>query len=167
MDREHRVVLANRMARDLAGRGEPVPRSRTCGRAVRRGEAANGEYVESCPLGRVAATKVPVTVERIHSDALGNDTYWEISAAPIFDEAGGGVQLIELCRDVTQRNQLENELAQAHKLESVGQLAAGIAHEIHTPIQYIGDNARFLQDAFCTLDKLFDVFDGFFQAAKG
>jgi signal transduction histidine kinase len=40
------------------------------------------------------------------------------------------------------------QLRHAHKLESVGQLAAGIAHEINTPTQYIGDNVRFLKDAF-------------------
>jgi signal transduction histidine kinase len=37
------------------------------------------------------------------------------------------------------------------ELESIGQLAAGIAHEINTPIQYVGDNARFLQDGFARL----------------
>jgi signal transduction histidine kinase len=36
----------------------------------------------------------------------------------------------------------------AQKLEAVGRLAAGIAHEINTPIQFVGDNTRFLQDAF-------------------
>ncbi len=47
-----------------------------------------------------------------------------------------------------ERLRLEQRLGQAAKLESVGQLAAGIAHEINTPIQYVGDNTRFLQDAF-------------------
>jgi two-component system NtrC family sensor kinase len=49
--------------------------------------------------------------------------------------------------DVTRQKQLERDLAQAHKLESIGQLAAGIAHEINTPTQFIGDNVRFLQDS--------------------
>ena len=45
--------------------------------------------------------------------------------------------------------------AQAQKLESIGRLAAGIAHEINTPIQYVGDNTRFLHDAFLHLDPVF------------
>jgi PAS domain S-box-containing protein len=51
-------------------------------------------------------------------------------------------------RDITERKALEGQLIRAQKLESIGQLAAGIAHEINTPTQFIGDNLRFLRDAF-------------------
>ena len=54
--------------------------------------------------------------------------------------------------DTLRRTQ--TELLQAQKLESVGRLAAGIAHEINTPIQYIGDNTRFLEEAFSSLAEL-------------
>ena len=50
--------------------------------------------------------------------------------------------------DITKRKDLERQLTYSQKLESVGELAAGIAHEINTPIQYVGDNTRFLRDAF-------------------
>ncbi|WP_158787941.1 MHYT domain-containing protein [Granulicella sp. L46] len=53
--------------------------------------------------------------------------------------------------DITERRNLREQLLQAQKLESVGQLAAGIAHEINTPVQYIGDNVRFLRDSFDSL----------------
>jgi signal transduction histidine kinase len=43
---------------------------------------------------------------------------------------------------------LDDRLARSEKMRSIGQLAAGIAHEINTPIQYVGDNIRFLKDAF-------------------
>ncbi|MFQ5430201.1 MAG: ATP-binding protein [Phycisphaerae bacterium] len=65
--------------------------------------------------------------------------------------------------DITDRKVLQSQLAQAQKLESIGQLAAGIAHEINTPTQYVGDNTRFLQDSvgdlFKALDKYADLLD--------
>ncbi|HEX4385334.1 MAG TPA: ATP-binding protein [Myxococcales bacterium] len=50
--------------------------------------------------------------------------------------------------DVTLRKRLETDLQQAQKLESVGRLAAGIAHEINTPVQFVGDSLTFLKEAF-------------------
>lgn len=58
--------------------------------------------------------------------------------------------------ELAQRKQLELELQHAEKLRAVGQLASGVAHEINTPVQYIGDSVRFLADAFGDLDLALD-----------
>lgn len=79
----------------------------------------------------------------------------EFTCAPIW-ESGRLVGAVLTFRDVSERKQLQAQLLQAQKLESIGQLAAGIAHEINTPIQYIGDNTRFLRDAFRDLSPLFE-----------
>ncbi|MFT4727861.1 MAG: PAS domain S-box-containing protein [Granulosicoccus sp.] len=50
--------------------------------------------------------------------------------------------------DITERKNLERQIFQSKKLESMGQLAAGIAHELNTPAQFVGDNIRFLGDSF-------------------
>lgn len=80
------------------------------------------------------------------------------------DGEASGVLLIG--EDVTERRVLEGQLAQAQKLEAIGQLAAGIAHEINTPIQYISDNTSFLRDSFEALSGLLSEHTSLLKAAR-
>jgi signal transduction histidine kinase/HAMP domain-containing protein len=59
-----------------------------------------------------------------------------------------------LMLDITQQRKLESDLQQAQKLESVGRLASGVAHEINTPVQFITDNVHFLRDTTADLMNL-------------
>ncbi len=81
-------------------------------------------------------------------------------------ELTGKVLLQGTVRDITEQKSLEIQLTQARKLEAVGQLAAGIAHEINTPIQYVGDNSQFMSEAFEQFIGLFELYEKLTEHAK-
>ncbi len=85
---------------------------------------------------------------------------------PIKNEKGEVYRVAGIAEDVTERRRRENQNAQEQKLQSIGQLAAGIAHEINTPTQYVGDNTRFLQDAFQSLSGLLNKYAELLTACK-
>jgi|GEM_PF-2799190 len=91
----------------------------------------------------------------------------DVTISPVYDDGGRIVNHVYIARNIGERNELERQLAQAQKLESIGQLAAGIAHEINTPTQYVGDNTRFIKDAFEDVGVLFTTLTELKESANG
>ena len=85
-----------------------------------------------------------------------------MTITPVRAERGAITHFIAVKFDISARKALEAQLMQAQKLESIGQLAAGVAHEINTPIQFIGDNLRFLAEAST---QLFQAVEALLKAA--
>lgn len=77
----------------------------------------------------------------------GKEGFLNITVNPFVGAPSQQAGFLLVGEDVTERKFLQSQLSQAQKLESIGQLAAGIAHEINTPTQYVGDNIRFLQES--------------------
>ena len=96
----------------------------------------------------------------------GRNGFMNITIASIQEENVKEQSLIICCADITEYKIMQDQLAQSQKLESIGQLAAGIAHEINTPIQYVGDNTLFLKNSFHDQMELSVKYQSFLQAQK-
>jgi two-component system NtrC family sensor kinase len=83
-----------------------------------------------------------------------------LSVLPQTDDKGRVGGVIGVAADITHVTTLEQQVAQATRLESIGQLAAGIAHEINTPVQYVSDNTRFLAETFNGVLSALQTVDG-------
>ncbi len=89
---------------------------------------------------------------------------WQIG--PIRDRDGAVASVMMMSRDVTERRHEEAVRQQGLKLETVGQLAAGVAHELNTPIQFIGDNLRFLGDSYTELSGVLKAYAQLHSAVR-
>jgi two-component system NtrC family sensor kinase len=89
-----------------------------------------------------------------------------MSSNPMRDEVGKVDGFVSIAIDLRQRQALEMELRQSQKLRSIGELAAGIAHEINTPLQFVGDSAQFLEEAWDDIGLILDSAEGLRAAVR-
>jgi PAS domain S-box-containing protein len=90
-----------------------------------------------------------IELRYVHRD--GSTVWGHVSLSCARDENGDALFYTYVVQDITERKRLEVTLRHAQRLESVGRLAAGVAHEINTPIQFVGDNVQFLETSFDAL----------------
>lgn len=114
---------------------------------------------EDVPAVRAAAEKARSTGrgETIVYRMQHRDGSWrtlESCAGAVQGANGELLYLVIVARDITARREQELKQQLSQKLESIGRLAAGIAHEINTPTQYITDNTRFLSEAFRSMTEI-------------
>jgi PAS domain S-box-containing protein len=120
------------------------------------------QNIEQCRKDGLPKYLDPVRFMRLD----GSDGYLGINISPIYESDVHLSGFILLGGDITERKTLENQLSQSQKLESIGQLAAGIAHEINTPIQFVSDNTTFIQKGMDDLDEVLAAFDPLLESAR-
>jgi PAS domain S-box-containing protein len=86
--------------------------------------------------------------EILWEHSSGRHIYSLVSPSAYADKEGKTEEFFAVVTDTTERKSLESQVLHSQKLEAIGQLAAGIAHEINTPAQYVGNNTQFIRSAF-------------------
>jgi len=120
---------------------------------------AVGRMIEDCgirwlhpeikaEIARWLATESSYRSDNLAYERDGKTRFLGMNVLRVPAKGGERTGFIITGADVTDRMVLELQLRQAQKLEGIGQLAAGIAHEINTPTQFVGDNIRFLKDSW-------------------
>jgi len=96
---------------------------------------------------RVVAKRAPLQLEK-RIDGAREARWFHLVKTPVLDEMGNVIGILCNARDITDLKELQARMAQAQKLESIGQLAAGIAHEINTPLAIMLGYVQLLLEDF-------------------
>ena len=115
----------------------------------------NGQVRERIDASKSGSFEIEASV--LTQDEKRVDLRW-VASCEQSDSTGQHKVLRGMMLDVTDQRRLENELAQAQKLESVGRLAAGVAHEINTPVQFVSDSVSFVREAMDDLSEIVDKY---------
>lgn len=120
---------------------------------------------DKCTLKQIYSGKTHVEQEILFTYKSGKQIPCLLTANRFIGVSGKTLGFVSSIKNMTRRKELERKLLQSQKLESIGQLAAGIAHEINTPTQYVGDNVHFMQEYFQGFLKIISHYDRMINSA--
>jgi two-component system NtrC family sensor kinase len=140
IDSKYRMIAIN-LAR--ANRASVDPRS-VIGTLCYKSLFNRDQPCSNCLVGETFFDKrITHRTERVWEN-VESPQEWNVSVYPIMDESDQVVQVILFEQDLTEKRNMDAILAQSEKMAAVGQLAAGIAHEINNPLTVILANAQLL-----------------------
>ena len=98
-----------------------------------------------CPIKEIFSTGEGKKVTHIHTGTKGEELVVEISATPIKNEDGAVIQVIEVSRNVTEREQLKRQMVRTEKLSLIENCITDVCHDIIDPLNIVTSNLQLLQ----------------------
>ncbi len=145
VDMDGRITFCNPPAGRILGEDASALRGRTVWDWF--GNGSGEESLLATTIGEGVSFK---GAERIITRTDGTPVPIGISCSPFFDSAGVKIGAVAIFQDLTEVKQLQSQVLQTEKMASIGQLAAGVAHEINNPMGFIHANlfqmAEYLRD---------------------
>ena len=149
---EGKINRWNLAARDVFGLESNEVEGRRLGECgiVWKGESIQDLVEQSLKTGLICRSE-ELAIQKGSLDRL-----LALNIHPLRSHLGSVVGSLIVGADITEKKLRETQLRQAQKLEGIGQLAAGIAHEINTPTQFVSDNVTFVKQSWTSLSGLFE-----------
>lgn len=148
VDEHGRVIQWNKTAENLLG----VKDSMALGHPLQELPLPWDREQVKALLAELQEKKQPLNSEIKYTTRDGENHLLGATFSPVLLEESEFLGFVILGIDVTEIRKKQSQEALAQKMQAIGRLAAGIAHEINTPLQYIGDNTQFLGEAFNKID---------------
>ena len=158
LDKDYTITAANRTTLKQTG----LPLEKIVGQKCYHICHGTDEIADNCPVAKMLSSDSPQTTEE-EITALGR--HYLVSCTPVFDDDGQLEKIIYIGTDITRREQLERELIQAQKMESVGQLAGGVAHDYNNMLSVIIGYAELALKKVDPADSLHDDLLEIYKAA--
>ena len=153
IDDDWRLVAVNRQqAEEVA-----ISSERLVGRICYEAFFERSSPCEHCLAAETLAEKAPRqwSVRQVGADHLPQE--WDVHAYPLPGTQPEDPSAVVVWQDRTEERRLENSLMQAGKLAAIGQLAAGVAHEINNPLTAINANAHMLKMVISPDDDMYEA----------
>ncbi len=155
IDPTYRIISVNRAYCNMVKLGENQIIGSPCHSISHNSDQPCFASGEECPVKRTFEKGQSYTANHTHKDASGAHLHVELKSYPIFDASGAIASVIETVNNVTEKRKLQEQLAQSQKMESVGRLAGGVAHDFNNMLNVIIGRAEL---AMAQLDSSHEIF---------